>query len=227
MQTVVIAEDEADIRNLLTLYLEREYKVISFSNGEEALAGIMEFMPDIILLDVLLPGMNGFKICEKLRSANIHIPVIFISAKREQSDKILGLEMGADDYITKPFDPKELMARVKANLRRSQTAPSEQNTQIIEWKDLRIDLERYTVTLCGNPIHFSTKEMQLLITLATNPRRVYSTEQLYDLIWGEYDYGDLKTVSVHISKIRKKIEKNPSKPAYIITVRGFGYKFLS
>ncbi|WP_077212105.1 response regulator transcription factor [Bacillus dakarensis] len=227
MQTVLIAEDEVDIRNLLTLYLEREYKVISFSDGEEALSGIMELMPDIILLDVLLPGMNGFRICEELRSANIHIPVIFISAKREQSDKIRGLEMGADDYITKPFDPGELMARVKANLRRNHSASSEKNSHIIEWKDLRIDLDRYTVTLSGNPVHLSTKEMQLLILLATNPRRVYSTEQLYDLIWGEYDVGDLKTVSVHISKLRKKIERNPSKPDYIITVRGFGYKFLT
>lgn len=229
MRTVVIAEDEVDIQNLLKLYLEKEYHVISFANGEEALAGIIEVMPDLVILDILLPGMNGFKICERLREKQIHIPVIFLSAKREQSEKIRGLEIGADDYITKPFDPGELMARVKAHLRRStqKTASEEVNTNMITWGELHIDIEQYVVTVGDKPIHLSTKEIQLLILLASNPRRVFSTEQLYDLIWGEDQFGDLKTVSVHISTLRKKIEKNPSKPEYIITVRGFGYKFLS
>lgn len=229
MRTVVIAEDEVDIRNLLKLYLEQEYRVISFANGEEALAGIQEVMPDLVILDILLPGMNGFKVCERLREKQIQVPVIFLSAKREQSEKIRGLEIGADDYITKPFDPGELMARVKAHLRRStqQTATEEENTHMIKWGELHIDIEQYVVTVKGNPIHLSTKEIQLLILLASNPRRVFNTVQLYDLIWGEDQYGDLKTVSVHISTLRKKIEQNPSKPEYIITVRGFGYKFLS
>ncbi|MEK3988800.1 MULTISPECIES: response regulator transcription factor [Robertmurraya] len=229
MRTVVIAEDEVDIRNLLKLYLEQEYRVISFANGEEALAGIQEVMPDLVILDILLPGMNGFKVCERLREKQIHVPVIFLSAKREQSEKIRGLEIGADDYITKPFDPGELMARVKAHLRRStqQTATEEESTHMIKWGELHIDIEQYVVTVKGNPIHLSTKEIQLLILLASNPRRVFNTVQLYDLIWGEGQYGDLKTVSVHISTLRKKIEQNPSKPEYIITVRGFGYKFLS
>lgn len=227
MRTVVIAEDEVDIRNLMTLYLEREYHVISFSNGEEALDGIVEIMPDIIILDILLPGISGYKICEELRERNIQIPVIFLSAKREQSDKIRGLEIGADDYITKPFDPGELMARVKAHLRRSShlTESKEKCKHVIKCGDLHIDIEQYVVTVSGNRIHLSTKEIQLLTLLASNPRRVFSTEQLYDSIWGEDQYGDLKTVSVHISTLRKKIEKNPSKPDYIITVRGFGYKF--
>lgn len=229
MRTVVIAEDEVDIRNLLKLYLEQEYRVISFANGEEALAGIQEVMPDLVILDILLPGMNGFKICERLREKQIHVPVIFLSAKREQSEKIRGLEIGADDYITKPFDPGELMARVKAHLRRStqQTASEEENTNMITWGELHIDIEQYVVTVREKPIHLSTKEIQLLILLASNPKRVFSTEQLYDLIWGEDQFGDLKTVSVHISTLRKKIEQNPSKPEYIITVRGFGYKFLT
>lgn len=229
MRTVVIAEDEVDIQNLLKLYLEQEYRVISFANGEEALTGIIDVMPDLVILDILLPGMNGFKVCERLREKQINIPVIFLSAKREQSEKIRGLEIGADDYITKPFDPGELMARVKAHLRRSiqQNASEEENTQMITWGELHIDTEQYVVTVGGKPIHLSTKEIQLLILLASNPRRVFSTEQLYDLIWGEDQFGDLKTVSVHISTLRKKIEKNPSKPEYIITVRGFGYKFLS
>jgi len=229
MRTVVIAEDEVDIQNLLKLYLEKEYRVISFANGEEALAGIIDVMPDLVILDILLPGMNGFKICERLREKEIHIPVIFLSAKREQSEKIRGLEIGADDYITKPFDPGELMARVKAHLRRStqKTASEEVNTNMITWGELHIDIEQYVVTVGDKPIHLSTKEIQLLILLASNPRRVFSTEQLYDLIWGEDQFGDLKTVSVHISTLRKKIEQNPSKPKYIITVRGFGYKFLS
>lgn len=229
MRTVLIAEDEQDIRNLMMLYLKREYNVLTYANGEEALAGIKEKMPDIVILDILLPGMSGFQICEKLREENIYIPVIFLSAKREQSDKIRGLELGADDYITKPFDPGELMARVKALLRRSnqQFEAEEKGKKIIERGDLCIDTERYTVTISGKSIHLSTKEMQLLILLATNPRRVFSTGELYDLIWGEDHYGDLKTVSVHISTLRKKIEKNPSKPDYIMTQRGFGYKFLS
>ena len=157
-------------------------------------------------------------------------PVIFVSAKREQSDKIRGLEIGGDDYMTKPFDPGELMARVKANLRRSNQSNQEAGLkdtgkQMIIWGDLHIDTELYHVTVGGRPVHLSTKEMQLLILLASNPNRVYSTEQLYDLVWGEGHYGNLKTVSVHISTLRKKIEKHPAKPEYIITIRGFGYKF--
>ena len=232
MKTVLIAEDEEDIRNIMTLYLQQEYHVIAYGNGEEALAGIIENKPDIVLLDILLPGINGFTICQHLREKKVMTPVIFVSAKREQRDKIRGLEIGADDYMTKPFDPAELMARVKANLRRSNQSNQEAemedtSKQIIIIGDLHIDTELYHVTVGGKPIHLSTKEMQLLILLASNPNRVYSTEQLYDLIWGEGHYGDLKTVSVHISTLRKKIEKYPAKPEYIITIRGFGYKFQS
>jgi DNA-binding response OmpR family regulator len=232
MKTVLIAEDEEDIRNIMTLYLQQEYHVIAYGNGEEALAGIIENKPDIVLLDILLPGINGFTICQHLREKKVMTPVIFVSAKREQRDKIRGLEIGADDYMTKPFDPAELMARVKANLRRSNQSNQEAemedtSKQIIMIGDLHIDTELYHVTVGGKPIHLSTKEMQLLILLASNPNRVYSTEQLYDLIWGEGHYGDLKTVSVHISTLRKKIEKYPAKPEYIITIRGFGYKFQS
>ena len=232
MKTVLIAEDEEDIRNIMTLYLQQEYHVIAYGNGEEALVGIIENKPDIVLLDILLPGINGFNICQQLRKRNVMTPVIFVSAKREQRDKIRGLEIGGDDYMTKPFDPAELMARVKANLRRSNRSNQEAemedtSKQMIILGDLHIDTELYHVTVGGEPIHLSTKEMQLLILLASNPNRVYSTEQLYDLIWGEGHYGDLKTVSVHISTLRKKIEKHPAKPEYIITIRGFGYKFQS
>jgi DNA-binding response OmpR family regulator len=230
MKTVLIAEDEEDIRNIMTLYLQQEYHVIAYGNGEEALAGIIENKPDLVLLDILLPGINGFNICQQLRERNVMTPVIFVSAKREQRDKIRGLEIGGDDYMTKPFDPGELMARVKANLRRSnrsnqETEMKDTGKQMITLGDLHIDTELYRVTVGKKPIHLSTKEMQLLILLASNPNRVYSTEQLYDLIWGEGHYGDLKTVSVHISTLRKKIEKHPAKPEYIITIRGFGYKF--
>ncbi|MFZ0443263.1 MAG: response regulator transcription factor [Bacillus sp. (in: firmicutes)] len=232
MKTVLIAEDEEDIRNIMTLYLQQEYHVIAYGYGEEALAGIIENKPDIVLLDILLPGINGFTICQHLREKKVMTPVIFVSAKREQRDKIRGLEIGADDYMTKPFDPAELMARVKANLRRSNQSNQEaemedKSKKIMMIGDLHIDTELYRVTVGGKPIHLSTKEMQLLILLASNPNRVYSTEQLYDLIWGEGHYGDLKTVSVHISTLRKKIEKYPAKPEYIITIRGFGYKFQS
>ncbi|RSL33357.1 DNA-binding response regulator [Salibacterium salarium] len=224
---VLIVEDDEDIRNLIELYLQNKYEVLSTNDGVEALSVIKEHQPHLILLDVLLPGMNGMDLCEKLRETDMETPVLFLSAKRDFDDKIQGLELGADDYITKPFDPGELMARVHAHLRRNDIFTTQQwpKGNILIAGDLEIDMNSYSVTQNGKPLHLFAKEMQLLLMLAQSPNQVFSTEQLYDSVWGADRFGDLKTVSVHISNLRKKIEKKPAKPQYIITVRGFGYKF--
>lgn len=229
--TILVVEDEEDIRNLIQLYLQKEYTVFTSINGKDALKQFKNQKPDLVLLDILLPEMNGFEVCEKLREIDEETPVLFLSAKRELEDKIQGLELGADDYITKPFDPGEMLARVKAHLRRrhlkTNKKPKRNETfRYLQFGDLSIDIEGCSVFRNGEPIHLFAKEMQLLLLLAKNPHQVFNVEQLYDNIWGSDRYGDLKTVSVHISKLRKKIEKNPAKPELIITVRGFGYKFL-
>ncbi|RSL33705.1 DNA-binding response regulator [Salibacterium salarium] len=227
-KTVLVVEDEEDIRNLIVLYLQNKYKVLTANDGLPALTVIKENQPDLILLDILLPGMNGMDVCMKLRETDVKTPVLFLSAKRDFEDKIQGLELGADDYITKPFDPGELMARIQAHLRRTNTNVVQHHSKenVLMVGDLEIDMNSYSVTQNGQPLHLFAKEMQLLLMLAQNPNQVFSTEQLYDSVWGTDRFGDLKTVSVHISNLRKKIEKNPAKPQHIITVRGFGYKFL-
>ncbi|SDH44998.1 response regulator transcription factor [Alteribacillus bidgolensis] len=228
--TILVVEDEEDIRNLIQLYLQKDYTVFTSINGKDALKQIKKQKPDLVLLDILLPEMNGFEVCEKLRETDEETPVLFLSAKREFEDKIQGLELGADDYITKPFDPGEMLARVKAHLRRrhlkTNVKPKSESSRYLQFGDLSIDIEGYSVFRNGELIHLFAKEMQLLLLLAKNPHQVFSVEQLYDNVWGADRFGDLKTVSVHISKLRKKIEKNPAKPEFIITVRGFGYKFL-
>ncbi|WP_035710566.1 response regulator transcription factor [Salibacterium aidingense] len=228
MKKILIVEDEEDIRNLIVLYLQNKYDVHSCNDGDRALSAIQELQPDLILLDILLPGRNGMDICEKLRETDVETPVLFLSAKREFEDRIQGLELGADDYITKPFDPGELMARIQAHLRRNEinTSHDTASDNILIAGDLEIDMDSYTLKRKGEVLHLFAKEMQLLLLLAQSPNQVFSTEQLYDKVWGTDRFGDLKTVSVHISNLRKKIERDPSRPSYIKTVRGFGYKFL-
>ncbi|WP_170006176.1 response regulator transcription factor [Bacillus fonticola] len=226
-ETVLIVEDEIEIQNLLALYLERDFQVVTAKNGKEALTRVQQQVPDAILLDILLPEMNGLEVCRKIRETNEKVPILFLSCKRESEDKIHGLELGGDDYITKPFDPGEVLARVKAILRRVSRKPAiktEQN-DIRTFGSLEIDFTSYTVCVHGESVNLYAKEMQLLLHLAKRPNQVFSIEQLYNQIWGEDRFGDLKTVMVHISNLRKKIEQNPAKPEYILTVRGFGYKF--
>ncbi|MGY4689991.1 response regulator transcription factor [Salibacterium sp. K-3] len=224
---IFVVEDEEDIRNLITLYLESRYEVISAADGNEVLPLLKNHRPDLILLDIMLPGKSGMEICEELRENDMETPVLFLSAKREFEDKIQGLETGADDYITKPFDPGELMARVQAHLRRNDINHQHDNRSdnTLSTGDLEIDLDSYTLKHKGKVLHLFAKEMQLLLVLARHPNQVFSIEQLYDNVWGTDRFGDLKTVSVHISNLRKKIEEDPSRPVYIKTVRGFGYKF--
>ncbi|MFD2704544.1 response regulator [Salibacterium lacus] len=224
---ILIVEDEEDIRNLITLYLESRYEIISTSSGSGVLLLLEDHHPDLILLDVMLPGKSGMEICEEIRETDRETPILFLSAKREFEDKIQGLETGADDYITKPFDPGELMARVQAHLRRNDinNQQGSQSDHILSTGSLEIDLNSYTLKRKGEILHLFAKEMQLLLVLARHPNQVFSIEQLYDNVWGTDRFGDLKTVSVHISRLRKKIEEDPSRPVYIKTVRGFGYKF--
>lgn len=226
-EKVLIVEDDAEIRHLIQLYLEKEYQVIMTENGRKALEAIKLDSPDLILLDILLPGKDGLEVCREIRTFNVDVPIIFLSSRREYEDRIFGLEAGADDYITKPFDPGEVLARVRAHIRRTEIAARrfDVNQTVRRFGDLEINMDNYTVHLSGEPIQLYTKEMQLLLFLVKNPNQVFSIDQLYDQIWGQHKLGDYKTVKVHISNLRKKIEKLPEDPTFIQTIRGFGYKF--
>lgn len=225
MASILIVDDEITIRELLKYNLEKEgYKVLSAVDGEEALALMNKTKFDLVILDVMLPGINGLEVCRKMRSepALAAIPVIMLTAKGEEIDKVLGLELGADDYITKPFGVRELLARIKVRLRRTNFDRQE---EVLVRGDLQIDLNSFTVKVRGEEIDFTPKEFELLRLLASHPGKVYSREELLEKIWG-YEYpGDTRTVDVHIRHLRQKIEKDPSNPEYIETLRGIGYRF--
>jgi DNA-binding response OmpR family regulator len=194
-------------------------------DGPTALSAFKTYAPDLILLDIMLPGMDGYQVCREIRSTS-SVPIIMLSAKGEVFDKVLGLELGADDYIIKPFDTKELVARVKAVLRRQKTAPpAETSAQInvVNYADLEVNLTNYSVKYMGQPVEMAPKEIELFYFLASNPNQVFTREQLLNNIWG-YDYiGDTRTVDVHIKRIREKINDNPRWS--LATVWGIGYKF--
>lgn len=226
-QKVLIVDDDSNIADLISLYLMKEcYETRIVGDGEAALAAVSAFEPDLILLDLMLPGMDGYQVCREVRSSK-DTPIIMLSAKGEIFDKVLGLEMGADDYMEKPFDSKELVARVKAVLRRyhkqQYVAVAESNDKIVAYPDLTINLTNYSVTYMGEPIDMPPKELELLYCLASNPGRVFTREQLLDQIWG-YEYvGDTRTVDVHIKRIREKLHDNEN--FKISTIWGIGYKF--
>ncbi|MDG5786030.1 response regulator transcription factor [Evansella sp. AB-P1] len=225
-EKILIVEDDGDIRELTSLYLNNKgYEVLTSGDGYDALNKLNNENPQLVILDILLPGMQGYEICEKIR-LNSDVPILFLSCKRDSADKVKGLEVGADDYITKPFDLAELEARVKANLRRNKLQSfSSNNNRIAVFGHLEIDFNSYDVYVEGKKIALFKKELKLLLLLVENPNQVFSAEQLYDQIWGIDSLGDLKTVMVHVSNLRRKIEKDPTKPKLIQTVRGFGYKF--
>ncbi|MFA9558547.1 response regulator transcription factor [Evansella sp. AB-rgal1] len=226
MVKVLIVEDDPDIRELTSLYLRKKgFDVFTAANGYSALTIVNDNLPEIILLDILLPGMEGYELCKKIRNIT-NVPILFLSCKREACDKIKGFEVGADDYITKPFDLAELEARIKVHLRRSPNV-SNPKGKIFTCEHLEINLDSCDVIVDGKVISLYKKELQLLILLVENPNQVFSAEQLYNQIWGIDSLGDLKTVMVHISNLRRKIEKDPTKPKFIRTVRGFGYKFTT
>lgn len=225
-QKVLIVDDDTNISELISLYLMKEcFETMCVEDGEAALSAVKTFKPDIILLDIMLPGMDGYQVCRELRKDS-NIPVIMLSAKGEVFDKVLGLEMGADDYIIKPFDSKELVARVKAVLRRTAVIPpkeEEKSNGIVRYDDLIINIANYTVTYMGRQIDMPPKEIELLYFLASSPNQVFTREQLLDNIWG-YEYiGDTRTVDVHVKRIREKINDHSSWE--LATVWGIGYKF--
>ena len=221
MEEIFIVDDEQSIIDLVRLYIEREgFQGRGISNGLKALEIIQEGNPTLVILDVMLPGMNGFEVCKKLRTENNQVPIIMLTAKDEEIDKILGLELGADDYLTKPFNPRELIARVKAVLRRN-TLSRDSQEEIIRAGDIQINIQRREVSINNSIINLRTQEFELLRVLAEHPGFVLSREKLLYLAWG-YDFaGQTRTVDVHIAQLRKKIFSSETK---IKTVTGYGYK---
>ena len=225
-QKVLIVDDDTNISELISLYLTKEcFETMCVEDGEAALAAVKNFQPDIMLLDIMLPGMDGYQVCRELRKTS-NLPVIMLSAKGEVFDKVLGLELGADDYIIKPFDSKELVARVKAVLRRTAVIPSPESHKpegVVQYDDLVINITNYTVTYMGRQVDMPPKEIELLYFLASSPNQGFTREQLLDNIWG-YEYiGDTRTVDVHVKRIREKINDHGSWA--LSTVWGIGYKF--
>ena len=231
-QKILIVDDDENIAELISLYLTKEcFDTKMVYNGEDALRAFDTYQPNLILLDLMLPGIDGYQVCREVR-AKSSTPIIMLSAKGEVFDKVLGLELGADDYIMKPFDSKELVARIRAVLRRYQPAKPEaaaaqsasrERIKCVEYDDLEINLTNYSVVCDGHPVEMPPKELELLYFLASSPNQVFTREQLLDHIWG-YEYiGDTRTVDVHIKRLREKIKEHPS--WRLSTVWGIGYKF--
>lgn len=227
MSRILIVEDEMAIAELEKDYLELSgFEVEIENSGDQGLIRALKEEFDLIILDLMLPGMDGFEICKNIRGEK-NIPILMVSAKKEDIDKIRGLGMGADDYITKPFSPSELVARVKAHLARYERliGDSARENEVIEIRGLKIDKTARRVYVNNEEKNFTTKEFDLLTFLAENPNRVYTKEELFQKIWDMDSIGDIATVTVHIKKIREKIEFNTSKPQYIETIWGVGYRF--
>lgn len=225
-QKILIVDDDENIAELISLYLTKEcFDTRIVHDGEEALVAFDTYQPNLMLLDLMLPGIDGYQVCREIRQKS-NVPIIMLSAKGEIFDKVLGLELGADDYIIKPFDSKELVARVKAVLRRfqpAQPAASPKNGKCVEYPDLIVNLTNYSVLYKGETVEMPPKELELLYFLAASPNQVFTREQLLDHIWG-YEYiGDTRTVDVHIKRLREKIKDNNFWS--ISTVWGIGYKF--
>lgn len=226
-QKILIVDDDNNIAELISLYLTKEcYDTKIVNDGEQALIAFEHYKPNMLLLDLMLPGKDGYQVCREIR-AKSDVPIIMLSAKGEVFDKVLGLELGADDYILKPFDSKELVARVKAVLRRFQPAKPEAYASVdikcVEYPGLIVNLSNYSVTYDGQQIDMPPKELELLYFLASSPNQVFTREQLLDNIWG-YEYvGDTRTVDVHVKRLREKIKDKPT--WRIATVWGIGYKF--
>jgi len=228
-RTVLVIEDDKDIARLLELHLRDEgYSVTVVSDGKAGLRQALAKPYDIVILDLILPGMDGLEICRGIRNRKDYTPVLMLTAKSTDVDRIVGLEMGADDYLTKPFNVRELLARVKALFRRVEALRAKDPSapqKRIESGGLTIDPEKRKVTVQGNSVHLTAREFELLMEFARSPGRVYTRAQLLDKVWGYSYQGYEHTVNSHINRLREKIEKNPAKPRYILTVRGVGYRF--
>ena len=230
-KTILIVDDEKPIMDILVYNLKKEgYDTLEAGDGQTAVNIALEQKPDLILLDIMLPGMDGLTVCKKIRNT-LNIPIIMLSAKDEEIDKILGLELGADDYITKPFSVRELMARIKANLRKADQskkeiesiAPSQSNTHKIKVGQLELDLEKFEVKIGKNVIDLTLREFEVLKFLASQPGQVVTRDTLLEKVWGYEYYGDIRTVDVTVRRIREKIEKDTTLPKMLITKRGVGY----
>lgn len=226
---ILVVEDEKPILDILQFNLEKEgYKVATAMDGEAAVSLALQLNPDLILLDVMLPGMDGFEVCKNVRTRS-DVPIIMLTARGEEVDKILGLEIGADDYITKPFSMRELSARIKANMRRTAPVEGEQQPasggKIIQSGQLKIDCDRYEVYRDGEPVILTLREFELIKFLAMQPEKVFSRETLLERVWGYEFFGDVRTVDVTVRRLREKVEQDPSAPKYIMTKRGVGYYF--
>jgi DNA-binding response OmpR family regulator len=224
---ILLVDDEESIQTLLSYPLEKDgYEVVVAGDGREALQRFAERPFDLVVLDVMMPVMDGLEVCRRLRARSA-VPIIMLTAKSEEIDKVLGLELGADDYITKPFSMREFRSRVKAALRRAELSrPAEEDTQApIEIGDLRIDTAKRTVRARGEEVQTTYVEFEILTALAENPGRVFTREGLLTRIWGDSAYRDPRTIDVHIRHLREKLEPDPKNPQYIHTVRGVGYRF--
>lgn len=222
---ILVVEDEKSISDILRFNLKKEgYDVSVAYDGEEAIQQVYQVEPELILLDVMIPKMDGFQVCKKVRE-NFNMPILMLTAKEEEVDKVLGLELGADDYIVKPFSMRELMARVKANLRRNESSNDNKNSNLIEENGLSIDFNKYEVRKKGEVIELTLREFDLLKYLSTQKNQVFTREQLLEEVWGFEYYGDIRTVDVTVRRLREKIEDNSSNPKYILTKRGVGYYF--
>lgn len=223
MAKVLVVEDEQSLREALVFFLEKEGHEVSVAvDGEEAIRVFENESPDIILLDLMLPKMDGNQVCKQIRQSS-NVPIIMLTAKDSEIDKIVGLEIGADDYITKPYSTRELLARIKAVLRRQVEPPLNAESVLVAGA-LRLDSVRHVVTLNGNPLTLPLKEFELLELLMENVNRVLTRGQIIDRVWGSNYFGDTKTLDVHIKRLRSKVEEDPARPIYIQTVRGLGYK---
>jgi phosphate regulon transcriptional regulator PhoB len=227
-QKILVVEDEPDIRKLVNYNLAQErFKVIEAEDGEQALKAIQRDKPHLVVLDLMLPGLSGIELCKILRERadTATLPILMLTAKAGEADRVLGLEMGADDYLSKPFSPRELVARVRAILRRADGTTNKESLPTYDKGGLKIDFNTYEVFVRGKSVKLTLKEFELLRFLVQNPNRVLSRDQLLDRVWGGETYVTPRTVDVHIRRLRKAIEKDDSKPVWILTLRGVGYKF--
>lgn len=225
-KTILVVEDEKAIADILVFNLQREgYDTIVAYDGTEGLRRALEDAPDLILLDVMLPGMDGFEVCKRVREIFHNTPIIMLTAREEETDKVMGLELGADDYITKPFSMRELMARVKTNMRRTASDEEREKMPPPVGEGLRISKENGMVYKNGRLLELSAREFDILCFLSAAPGRVFSREELMEQVWGYEYYGDLRAVDVAIRRLREKVEDKPASPQYIMTKRGMGYYF--
>lgn len=224
-ETILVVEDEPNIREIVSLYLKRAgFEVVALEDGVQAQEWLSTQLPELIILDLMLPGIDGYQLTTEVR-ARSDVPIIMLTSRREEIDRIAGLEMGADDYVVKPFSPQELVSRVRAVFRRTRPKGAQAAEPVIELGELHIDPNTRQVTLSDQPCELTAKEFDLLHLLAGNPRRVFSRDQLLEQVWGGSDYIDPGTVTVHIRRLREKVEKDASNPDHIITVWGIGYRF--